>query len=92
MMSLLLALLRNTTLSLATRPMAEMEITNPEEDEVVSPPTKSTLKSSHAARMPLYNASTASSEKRLLIPSPMVICSGFPFMAAMSDTFTDTAL
>ena len=34
----------------------------------------------------------AESENRLLKPSATMICSGLPFMAAMSLTFTATAL
>jgi len=64
----------------------------PEKEEVVSPPTKSTLYCLQAALIPSYNSSNASNGKRFETANDTVICSAFPFMAQMSDTFTATAL
>ena len=58
----------------------------------VSPPIRSISYFSHAKRMPSYNSSTASSEKRLLNPIATVICVGMAFMAQMSLTVAATAL
>ena len=72
--------------------MAVTAKVKPDAVAVVSPPTKSTLYTSQAKRMPAYNSSTASTENRLLKPKPITTWVGTAFIAQMSDRFTTTAL
>ena len=72
--------------------MAVTANVNPEGEDVVSPPTRSTLYTSHANRIPAINSSTASTENRLLNPRPITTWVGVAFIAQTSLRFTTTAL
>ena len=81
-----------TIFCFSAKPKAVIEITKPDLEAEVSPPTKSTLYSSQAILIPSYNSVIASTEIRLLKPMLTVICFGMAFMAAMSEILTATAL
>ena len=69
-----------------------MLITIPEVEEVVSPPTKSTLYFSQASFIPKYNSSIASRLNLFEIAMLTVACFGIPFIAHISEIFTVIAL
>ena len=65
---------------------------NPDGEDVVSPPTRSTSHSSQASFIPTYSSSRASTENLLEMPSSTTIWVGRAFIAQMSDRLAITAL
>ena len=64
----------------------------PDVEDVVSPPTKSTLYFSQASFIPLYSSSKASTLNLLETAILTVTCLGIPFIAHISEIFTVIAL